>query len=48
VKKDDGLSKYSFLEVDDKINEGSPNVQFKNKSIYLLHYPKGNIIKKLK
>ena len=46
MKKDDGLSKYSFLEVDDKINEGSPNVQFKNKSIYLLHYPKGNIIKK--
>ena len=46
MKKNDGLSKESFLEVDDKINEETPNEHFKNKSVYLLHYPKGNNIKK--
>ena len=41
IKKEDGLKKESFLDLDEEIFNGSPNELFRNKSIFLLHYPKG-------
>ena len=39
MRKEDGIKIDSFFEIDDNIN--NPDYNFKNKSIYLLHYPKG-------
>ena len=45
IKKADGLRDDSFLEVDEPLYKDEINlINFKNKSIYLLHYPKGEKI----
>ena len=41
IKENDHLNGISFLEIDDKIFIEDPNTFFKNKSIYSIHYPKG-------
>ena len=41
IKKEDGLKKESFLDIDPEIFNDNPNELFRNKSILLLHYPKG-------
>ena len=45
IKEKDNLSQESFLEVDKQIFEGTPK-SFVKKPVYLLHYPKGEQIKK--
>ena len=40
IKKEDNIKSDSFFEIDDNIN--NPEYDFKNKPIYLLHYPGGN------
>ena len=41
MKKEDGLKKEYFLDIDTDIFNGIPNTLFRNKSILLLHYQKG-------
>ena len=41
IKKKDGIKDDSFLEIDDEIFEENIKDIFKDKSIYLLHYPNG-------
>ena len=41
IKKEDGLEKESFLDLDQEIFNGIPNELYRNKSVFLLHYPKG-------
>lgn len=41
LKKNDGLSGYKFLEVDDDIFMDNPNNYYSNKTIYIIHYPHG-------
>ena len=44
--KEDGIGKNNFLELDEnEINKNKENIEldFKNKSIYILHYPKGKL-----
>ena len=42
-KNKDKLNIDSFLDVDEQIFNDNPQEIFKGKSIYLLHYPHGNI-----
>ena len=44
IKEEDGLNINLFLDIDYNIFEENPNEYYKNKSIYLLHYPHGNNI----
>ena len=39
IKEEDNLDIYSFLEMDNSINDNNP--QILNRKVYLLHYPKG-------
>ena len=41
IKQKDKLDKIDFFEIDKQIFNENPNEIFKNKNIYLLHYPKG-------
>ena len=41
LKQNDGLSGYSFLEIDDNVFKDNPNNYYPNKSIYIVHYPHG-------
>ena len=41
IKKEDGLNKDSFLEIDKQIFEEDFKEIFMKKNVYLLHYPKG-------
>ena len=41
IKKNDGLKKESFLEIDNDIFKENIEKIYKQESIYLLHYPKG-------
>ena len=43
--KDDNININSFLEIDEGIYEDNLNQNYKNKSIYALHYPKSGKIK---
>ena len=40
IKKEDNLSKDSFIDIESEIYKDKK--LFKNKPVYLLHYPKGN------
>ena len=42
IKKEDRLKGYSLLEIDDILYKNEPIDVYKNKTIYLIHYPKGN------
>ena len=42
LSKKDGIKDISFLQIDMKIFEDINAENYKNKNIYLLHYPKGN------
>jgi hypothetical protein len=42
LKQNDGLFGYSFLEIDYQFYINENNSKYKNKSIYLIHYPDGN------
>ena len=44
IKQNDGLKPESFLEIYEQIYDDNPNETFKNRPIYLLHYPKGKEI----
>ena len=44
MKQSDGIKKDSFIEIDKDIYKDNFKEIFKKKSIYLLHYPKGNEI----
>ena len=44
MKQNDGINLKSFMEIDKDIYEDNFKEIFKNKSIYLLHYPKGEEI----
>ena len=44
IKKEDGIKDDSFLEIDDEIFEENIIDIFKDKSVYLLHYPNGKNI----
>ena len=46
IKNNDGIELNSFLEIDEQIYEEKLNDIYKNKQIYLLHYPNGTEIKK--
>ena len=46
IKEKDGINKDSFLEIDNKIFNNNPNEYFRDKPVYLLHYPKGYEIKR--
>ena len=41
LKEEDKIEKDSFMDVDSQIFKENPNEIYKNKQIYLLHYPKG-------
>ena len=41
LKEKDKIEKDSFMDVDSQIFKENPNEIYKNKQIYLLHYPKG-------
>jgi len=41
MKQNDGIQYKSFMEIDKDIYEDDFKERFRNKSIYLLHYPKG-------
>ena len=41
MKKNDGLKKNSFFELDNQIFNDNATIIFKNEQIFLLHYPKG-------
>ena len=41
MKKNDGLNKNSFFDLDNQIFNDNAKIIFKNEQIYLLHYPKG-------
>ena len=41
LKEKDKIEKNSFMDIDNQIFKENPNEIFKNKQIYLLHYPKG-------
>ena len=43
MKAVDGLNFNAFLEIDDLIYEEKPYEYFKDRSIYLIHYPQGNV-----
>jgi len=43
IRPNDGLDRDSFLEIEDNINQKDTENIYINKSIYLLHYPKGQI-----
>ena len=45
IKKNDGLKKDSFFEIDNKIFNENSQLLFKKKSVHLLHYPKGEEMK---
>ena len=45
IKKEDGLDIDKFLEIDNQIFENNPNEIYLQKTIYLLHYPKGEELK---
>ena len=45
IKKDDGLNINIFLEIDNQIFEANPNQIYAQKTIYLIHYPKGEELK---
>ena len=40
-KNKDGLDPNVFLEIDDHIHKNDPNEIYREKSVYLLHYPNG-------
>ena len=42
LKQNDGLFGYSFLEIDYQTFINENNSKYKNKSVYLIHYPHGN------
>ena len=44
LKNTDDLEEISFFDIDNQINNENPNKIFNNKDIYLLHYPKENIM----
>ena len=44
LKEKDNLDKISFFEIDEQIFENNSRDKFRNKEIYLLHYPKGQKI----
>ena len=46
IKEKDGINKDSFLEIDNQIFNNNPNECFRDKAVYLLHYPKGYEIKR--
>ena len=46
IKEKDGINKDSFLEIDNQIFNNNPNEYFRDKPVYLLHYPKGYEIKR--
>ena len=46
IKEDDNIKNVSYLELDEEIFLDNPNNIYKNKTIYLLHYPKGQNIEK--
>lgn len=41
IKETDKLDKKSFFDIDNQVFEENPNAIFRNKQIFLLHYPKG-------
>jgi hypothetical protein len=46
IRENDRLKADTFLEIDKKVFEGVPHEIFKEKSIYLLHFPEGIKIQK--
>ena len=46
IKQKDGITKESFLDIDDKIFKDSSFDIFTDKPVYLLHYPKGVEVQK--
>ena len=46
IKQNDGIKKSSFLEIDDGIFDDYFYKNYKEKPIYLLHYPKGEEVSK--
>ena len=46
IKKEDRIKDDSFLEIDDEIFKENIIYNFKEKPIYLLHYPKGQNVEK--
>ena len=46
IKSTDGLKLDSFLDIDEVINDENPKKNLQNLPIYLLHYPKGDEIRK--
>ena len=45
IKQIDGLSRYSFLEIDEHLYNGNPNDIYINKTFYLIQYPHGQKVK---
>jgi len=41
IRDTDNLDTNTFLDVDDNMYQGNPFNYYKEKEIYLLHYPKG-------
>ena len=46
IKKEDGVKKNSFLEIDNQIFEQNSHEKYRKQPIYLLHYPKGIEVEK--
>ena len=44
IKQNDKLDGIEFFDIDNQIYNCNPNEKYKNKEIYLLHYPKGEKI----
>ena len=43
IKDSDHLDTNTFLDIDEQINDNNPKKIYENKSVYILHYPHGNI-----
>ena len=43
IKDSDHLNTNTFLDIDEQINDNNPKKIYENKSVYILHYPHGNI-----
>ena len=41
IKEEDGIKRDSFLDIDAEIDEVNPDETYRQKPVYLLHYPKG-------